>query len=362
MKIRARLKKLCVFLSFNSSIQKKDAMGEEAAKSYGQIIRYNNETLDKFMFETPTFLPTFSFDKEPEDQTSWLNVYTIDELGPIEQFCKESGFNALVFQNIKEMDIRPLFEDFGDYLYFSIRSAVPTAPDAYKFNQEQLSFILGKNYLFSIQQKPADYFGIIRDRIDKNKGIIREKGADFLLYKLLDAIADNYFKAVDASTDIIEELDLKVNKTSNPIILSTIELQKRKLMELRRIVLPMKEMATSLESSKSHLFNKETHHYFSDLKNSCISILEEIESNKNALDGLTNLYYAVQGQRMNEIMKVLTIVSTIFIPLTFIVGVYGMNFKYMPELEWAAGYFVTWGAMIFITLALLYYFRKKGWI
>lgn len=331
-------------------------------QSHGHKYEFNKEELTKEKFNTKDFIDSFSINNLPEDKTTWVNFYTLDDIESIEHFCKKENYNTLVFQNIREKDSRPQFEDFGNYLFFSIRSAVPSSSGIHRFHQEQLSFILGENYLFSFQSKPSDYFASVRDRLENNKGIIREKGADFLLYRMLDAIIDNYFEVMDINTLAIEDLDAKITKNSNPKILTSIELQKRKLMELRRIVLPMKEISIALESSKSPLFKRETHHYYTDLKNNCISILEEIESNKNALEGLTNLYYAVQGQRMNEIMKLLTIVSTIFIPLTFIAGIYGMNFEHMPELKTPYGYYVTWGVMLLITIGLLIYFKRKGWM
>lgn len=330
--------------------------------SHGHIYQYNGEELMKEKFDAETFVEAFSMQSLPKDKTTWVNFYIMDDFPVIENFCKNENYNILVFQNIKEKDNRPQFEDFGNYLFFTIRSAVPSSAGIHRFHQEQLSFILGENYLFSFQSKPSDYFASVRDRLENNKGITREKGVDFLLYRMLDAIIDNYFEVMDINTLTIEDLELKMTKTSNTKILSSIELQKRKLMEMRRIVLPMKEISIALESSKSSLFKPETHHYYTDLKNNCISILEEIESNKNALEGLTNLYYAVQGQRMNEIMKVLTIVSTIFIPLTFIVGIYGMNFENMPELKMKNGYYISWGVMILITIGLLFYFKKRGWM
>lgn len=330
--------------------------------SHGHIYQYNGEELEKEKFNAEAFVEMFSVQSIPQGKTTWVNFYIMNDFPVIETFCKKENYNILVFQNIKEKDNRPQFEDFGNYLFFTIRSAVPSSTGIHRFHQEQLSFILGENYLFSFQSKPSDYFASVRDRLENNKGITREKGADFLLYRMLDAIIDNYFEVMDINTLAIEDLELKITKTSNTKILSNIELQKRKLMELRRIVLPMKEISIALESSKSSLFKRETHHYYTDLKNNCISILEEIESNKNALEGLTNLYYAVQGQRMNEIMKVLTIVSTIFIPLTFIVGVYGMNFENMPELRMKNGYYISWGVMILVTIGLLIYFQRKGWL
>lgn len=331
--------------------------------SHGQIYQYNGTELTKEKFNTEAFINDFSFQNLPQDQTTWVNFYVLDDLASIETFCKKENYDALVFQNIREKDNRPQFEDYENYLFFSVRTAMPSSGGSIlRIHQEQLSFILGKNFLISFQSKPSDYFRSVRDRLENKKGIIRDKGADFLLYRLLDAVIDNYFEVMDANSSTIEELDAKITKTTDPKMLTSIEFQKRKLMELRRIVMPLKEITIALENSESPLFKRSTKHYFTDLKQNCISIIEEIESNKNALEGLTNLYYAVQGQRMNEIMKVLTIVSTIFIPLTFLAGIYGMNFDNMPELRMKYGYFVTWGVMIVITIALLFYFRKRGWL
>lgn len=330
--------------------------------SHGQIFQYNGTEFSKEKFNTAELVSSFQLDKLPKDKITWINVYINDEFESVEQFCLKQNYDTLVIQNLRERDSRPQFEDYDSYLFFSIRSAIPSASGSLKIHQEQLSFILGENYLISFQSKPSDYFGSVRDRLENKKGITRDKGADFLLYKLLDAIIDNYYNVLDANTTAIEDLETRVAKNTSPQMLTSIELQKRKLIELRRIVLPLKEIAISLEGSKSPLFKRETKHYYSDLKQNCISVIEEVESNKNALEGLTNVYYAAQGQRMNEIMKVLTIVSTIFIPLTFIAGIYGMNFRNMPELAMQNGYFITLGVMVLIAILLLVYFAKRGWL
>lgn len=330
------------------------------SNSHGVIIQFDSSELSKVKFSTQEFVRSVATNTFPEEKITWLNFYVLDDFDPIEEFCRKEDLDRLVTQLIREGDSRPQFEDYEKYLFFSIRAAIPSG--SMKIQQEQLAFILGPNYLVSFQSKPSDFFASVRDRLENKKGIIRDKGSDFLLYRLLDAIIDKYFEVMDASSLAIEDLDIRISKSGNTQLLKNIEVQKRKLMELKRIVLPLKEIAIALESSKSPLFKRDTKHYFSDLKQNCISIIEEIESNKNALEGLSNLYYASQSQRMNEIMKVLTIVSTIFIPLTFIAGIYGMNFHNMPELRTKNGYFITWGVMIAITIGLLGYFYKKGWL
>jgi magnesium transporter len=179
---------------------------------------------------------------------------------------------------------------------------------------------------------------------------------------MLESILDNYFEVLENITDAIQILELKVLRSANSENLKMIEFEKRKLVELRKIVLPLKDVTFQLEKMQSPFLEAENRHYFADLKENCLEIIEEIEANKQILEGMANLYYAVQGQRMNEIMKVLTVVSAIFIPLTFIVGVYGMNFKYMPELEYPYGYYTVVGVMFAITITLLIIFIKRGWL
>jgi magnesium transporter len=179
---------------------------------------------------------------------------------------------------------------------------------------------------------------------------------------MLDAIVDNYFEVLVDITDSIEKLEMKLIRVANSDTLKMIEFQKRKLIELRKIVLPLKDVAFQLEKTQSQFINSDNHPYFADLKENCLAVLEEIDANKQILEGMANLYYAIQGQRMNEIMKVLTVVSAIFIPLTFIVGVYGMNFKYMPELEYKYGYYTIVAIMFAISISLLLFFVKRGWL
>jgi magnesium transporter len=182
-----------------------------------------------------------------------------------------------------------------------------------------------------------------------------------LLFRLLESITDNYFEVLDDIVNSIEKIEHRlINKPDNEI-LKEIEIQKRKLIELRKIVFPLKEIASHLERVVNPLIDKSNHYYFSEIKDNCITVLEEIDDNKQILDGFSNLYFAVQGQRMNQVMKLLTVVSAIFIPLTFIVGVYGMNFENMPELGMKYGYYICWGIMVAISGILLFAFYKRGW-
>jgi magnesium transporter len=247
-------------------------------------------------------------------------------------------------------------------MFFSVKSALTDETDVSTLNQEQITFILGQNYLISFQEKQSDHFTDVRDRIEKGRGKIRSKDTDFLLFRMLESIIDNYFEVLEIIADNIALIDAKLHVSETKSIFKEIEIEKRRLIELRKIVQPMRDVTMQLEHSESNLLDRSNFYYFSNLKSACISALEEIDANKQILEGMSNLFYAAQGQRMNEIMKMLTVVSSLFIPLTFIVGVYGMNFDYMPELKWKSGYFIIWGIMLFVILGLMIYFTKKGWL
>jgi magnesium transporter len=179
---------------------------------------------------------------------------------------------------------------------------------------------------------------------------------------MLEAIIDNYFEVLEEISSQIEAIDAKLHLTQDKSILASIELEKRKLIELRKIAQPMRDVTNQLENSESPFIERSNHHYYHSLRSSCMSVLEEIDANKQILEGMANLYYAAQGQRMNEIMRVLTVVSAIFIPLTFIVGVYGMNFENMPELKYPYGYYSVIAFMFALAIGLVLLFIKRGWI
>jgi magnesium transporter len=287
-----------------------------------QLYKYQN---DFFLATTDTaahFAQEFHQDELDQNYVSWLNFHGLYDHESIKKLCKNLEIDPLTIEDIFTEKRRPKIEEYQHYMFFSIRSALPIQSDSSQLLQEQISFVLGANYLVSFQEKSSMHFADVRDRIEKKRGKIRTKGADFLLFRMLDAILDNYFEVLESSTISIETLEHKIKHAGNNDVLQSIELEKRKLIELRKIVLPLKEVTFQLDKLDNPFLDTSNHHHFSELKENCIEVLEEIDANKQILDGMANLYYAVQGQRMNEIMKILTIVSSIFIPLTFIVGVY----------------------------------------
>ena len=327
-----------------------------------QLYKYNAAFYAVKNDDSEVFGSSFSENELDNDHVAWLNFHGLDDLKSIEDLCHRLDIDKLTNENIHTSTRRPKIEEYPKYVFFQIKSALPTEKNDNLLNQEQISFILGSNYLISFQEKAADHFSDIRDRIVKARGKIRSKGPDFLLFRMLEAIIDNYFEVLENITERIENIDERIHNTNNKTIFKAIELEKRKLIELRKIVQPTRDITLQILNSESNFLDKSNLRYFANLKSSCLSILEEIDANKQILEGLTNLYYASQGQRMNQIMKILTIVSAIFIPLTFIVGVYGMNFENIPELKHQNGYFIIMACMLILGISLLAYFIKRGWL
>jgi magnesium transporter len=327
-----------------------------------QLYKYNSSFYAVEKDEANHFVNDFVESEIDNDYVSWLNFHSLEDRESIEKICLKLGVDKLSIESIYNDIRRPKVEEYPNYMFFTVKSALPGNLALSTLDQEQITFILGNNYLISFQEKSSDHFTNVRDRIEKSKGKIRSKGTDFLLFRMLEAIIDNYFEVLERIADNIALIDTKLHISENKAIFKEIEIEKRRLIELRKIVQPMRDITMQLEHSESVLLDQTNFYYFSNLKSACISALEEIDANKQILDGMSNLFYAAQGQRMNEIMKMLTVVSSLFIPLTFIVGVYGMNFEYMPELKWKSGYFVVWGVMLLLILGLMIYFTKKGWL
>jgi len=327
-----------------------------------QLYAYNDAEYSIEKGSEDHFVSEFHTNQLKTDYIHWLNFHSIDRQELIQQFFQDNSIDHLIYEDIYDPLRRPKLEEYDNYLFFSIRSVVPPKVPGALLEEEQLSFILGDGYLISFQEKFADHFSIVRDRLENKKGRIRSKGADFLLYRLLDALMDNYYDVVDYLNERSRELEPQIIKGNSSDLLSIVERRKRRLQELRKIVVPLKEIATQLEKAESSIVSQENNHYFNDLKESCLGVMDEVDSTLGLLDSLTNLYYAAQGQRMNEIMKVLTVVSAIFIPLTFLAGIYGMNFVNIPELQAPNGYFVLLGVMLLIGILLVVYFYRKGWL
>lgn len=327
-----------------------------------QLYKYN-ATFYSVKQETSSYFADEFLESELDnDHVAWLNFHGIEDTESIEQLCHKLGIDKLTIESIHKQVRRPKVEEYSKYMSFHVMSALPKELGNPFLHQDQISFLMGENYLISFQDKPSDHFPDVRDRIEKGRGKIRAKGSDFLMFRMLEAIIDNYFEVLEEISSQIEAIDAQLHLTQDKSILASIELEKRKLIELRKIAQPMRDVTNQLENSESPFIQSSNRHYFRSLRSSCMSVLEEIDANKQILEGMANLYYAAQGQRMNEIMRVLTVVSSIFIPLTFIVGVYGMNFEHMPELKYTYGYYSVIAFMFALSIGLVVLFIKRGWI
>lgn len=227
---------------------------------------------------------------------------------------------------------------------------------------EQVSIIIGKNYVLSFQETSGDVFHNIRDRIRNGKGRIRKMGSDYLAYCLIDSIVDNYYTVLEKLGDRLEEIEDNVVKDPSPEILRIIHSMKRELIFLKKSIWPLREVIGNLNRAESNLIRKSTTIFIRDLYDHTIQVIDTIESFKDMNSGMLDIYMSSVSNKMNEVMKVLTIFAAIFIPLTFIAGIYGMNFNYMPELGWRWGYFTVIGVMVFVGILLLSYFKIKKWI
>ena len=327
-----------------------------------QLYKYNATFYSVKKESSSYFVDEFLESELDSDHVAWLNFHGIEDTESIEQLCHKLGIDKLTIESIHKQVRRPKVEEYSKYMSFHVMSALPKELGNPFLHQDQISFLMGENYLISFQDKPSDHFPDVRDRIEKGRGKIRAKGSDFLMFRMLEAIIDNYFEVLEEISSQIETIDAQLHLTQDKSILANIELEKRKLIELRKIAQPMRDVTNQLENSESPFIQSSNRHYFRSLRSSCMSVLEEIDANKQILEGMANLYYAAQGQRMNEIMRVLTVVSSIFIPLTFIVGVYGMNFEHMPELKYTYGYYSVIAFMFALSIGLVVLFKKRGWI
>jgi magnesium transporter len=259
---------------------------------------------------------------------------------------------------------RTKLEELSDVLFFNIKSLLP-AGDSDNISVEQISFLIKDGILISFQEKRSDFFAHIRERIRTHTGIVRTKKADYLLYILLDSIMQNFYITIENEEDKVEELINLSKNSDDPIILERIEKHRDNFNFLKRSIIPLRDSLYDIKSIKDdNVFNAmemENFSFFARLHQKSLELLEQIESDMGSLESASNFFFSAQTHKMNEIMKTLTIVSAIFIPLTFIVGVYGMNFENMPELKYHNGYYIVVGIMFLVVIGMIIYFKKRRW-
>jgi len=294
----------------------------------------------------------------------WIDIVGINDSKVVSEIGKCFNLHPLVVEDISSTRQRPKLEDYDDYLYMVVRM-LSEHPQKNGIRSEQISLILGRNYVISFQEREGDVFNRVRESLRKGKGKIRNSGAGFLAYSLLDSVVDNYFTILEDFGEKVEKLEAGLMKNPDPSNLLRIRKLKKQMLILRRSVWPLRELLIGLEResrNKDALISKSTAIYLRDVYDHSVQVVETLEMYRDSVSGMVEIYLSAISNRMNEIMKVLTIIGTVFIPLTFITGLYGMNFEYMPELAHPLGYFLALGAMLVLALLMLLYFRRKGWL
>jgi len=264
-------------------------------------------------------------------------------------------------EDILSVGQRPKLEDYSDYLQAVIK-LLSIDPDENTIEYEQLTFILKENVLITFQEKTGDVFNSVRTRIKEGKGTIRKRGADYLLYALLDLVVDHYFSILENFGEKIEDLETELLGNPDKNTLNKLHSLRRETLLLRRTIYPLREMVGKFEKLEEPIIHNDIKVFIRDLYDHTIKVIENIEVLRDMTSGLLDLYMNTTSNKMNEIMKVLTIMSAIFIPVTFIAGLYGMNFVNMPELAYKNGYFIVLGVMFIVVIGMLIFLKRKKWI
>lgn len=291
---------------------------------------------------------------------TWININGLNHVDAIEKIGNQFELHPLTLEDIVNTNHRPKIDDYHNYIFVVVKMLYYN--DDEQIVNEQVSFILGNNYVLSFQEAEGDVFNSLRERIRNPKGRIRTLGSDYLLYALIDAVTDHYFLVIETMSNKIEDIEDTLFKAVSQEELS-LEIQKlkREILKVRRAIFPLREIISKIEKNENNFIQEKTIHYFRDVYDHVVQISENIEIYREMIWGLMDMYMTTISNKMNQIMKVLTIISTIFIPLTFLAGIYGMNFDNIPELHFKYSYFILWGIMIVLFFSMLNYFKRKKW-
>ena len=330
-------------------------------KKAGQVritlIDYNKECFQERGVEK--IEDCFSFKETPT--VTWINIDGLHDISIIEKTGQHFDIHPLVLEDILNTGQRPKFEDAEENLFIVLKMLY-FDDHSQTVQSEQVSIVLAENYVISFQEKIGDVFEQIRGRIRNDKSRIRKMGPDFLMYALLDAIVDSYFSILEKLGEKIESLEDELVGNPTEKTLKKIHHLKKEMVALRKSVWPLRELVSGTERSESALIKETTGVYLRDVYDHTIQVIDTVESFRDMTSGMMDIYLSSISNRMNAVMKVLTMIATIFIPLTFVAGIYGMNFKYMPELDWKWGYLSVWVVMAIVTICMLIYFKRKKWL
>lgn len=313
---------------------------------------FEEQVLDFSAFEGCAF--------DSNDTVTWLHVTGVHSASVVEKLGHCFNLHPLVMEDILNTNHRPKLEDYSDYTFLVAKAIYCQENGEYK--TEQISMVLGSSYIISFQESSKPIFEPVLTRLKGGKGRIRRMGADYLAYALVDTIVDNYFVLLEDVGEKIEQLEERLIIEPDRQMLNEIYSLKTEMLYMRKAIWPLREIVNALERGDSKFFKESTLLYMRDVYDHTIQVIDTLETYREMVTGMLDIYLSSVSHKLNEVMKVLTIISTIFIPLTFLAGVYGMNFKYMPELEWEWGYPLIWTIMITSVLFMVRYFRQKKWM
>ncbi|MDR6301012.1 magnesium/cobalt transporter CorA [Mesonia maritima] len=322
-----------------------------------EIINYNKERVDKV--HSQNVEDAFNFNKE--ETITWINVNGLNHTKEIEKLGKHYNLHPLILEDIVNTQQRPKIDDYDDYMFIVLKMLYYDEHN--EFVNEHLSIAVGKNYILTFQEADGDVFDGVRERIQNARGRIRNSGSDYLMYALIDAVIDSYFTIIETMAEKIEVIeDSLFLENPEEGITQDIQDLKREILKIRRSVFPLREVISRLEKSDHELIDQKTNSYLRDLYDHIVQISENIEIYREMTWGLMDMYMTTISNKMNEVMKVLTIMASIFIPLTFMAGIYGMNFEHIPELHLKYGYLYFWIVLIIVFLGMIWYFKRKKWL
>lgn len=322
-----------------------------------QVVTYDEQTLDEYHPDSSSEALAHCNGQK----ISWLNIDGIHNPAVIEQIGVPFNIHPLTLEDILHTAQRPKQEDFGHYIYIVLQM-LKKAEDGESVTSEQISIILTATTLISFQESAGDVFEPVLERLRKGRGRIRAAGCDYLAYALIDAVVDHYFIILEHIGNAIDAIEEETIEQPGANVLGRIHELKRETIALRKKIWPLRELIAGLSKIPTPLISDTTALFLRDVYDHTIEIIDTIESYRDLLSSLLDLYLSNVSNRMNEVMKVLTVIATLFIPITFIAGVYGMNFKHMPELDWPWAYGAVWGIMIAIVAGLLLFFKKRNWL
>lgn len=302
-----------------------------------------------------------AFGFESSEHITWINVNGLNNTKEIERLGEYYNLHPLIQEDIVSTNQRPKMDEYEDYLFIVFKMLHYS--DSGEFINEHVSMVVGKDYVTTFQEADGDVWDGLRDRLANSKGRVRNAGSDYLMFALLDAIVDNYFSVIETLSSKIEFIEdqLFEDKVEDDIT-QDIQILKKEILRIRRAVVPLREVINRLEKTDTGIIDSKTQNYIRDLYDHIIQVSESVDIYREMIWGLMDMYMTTISNKMNEVMKVLTIMASIFIPLTFMAGIYGMNFEYIPELKMEYGYFYLWGAMITVFVGLLYYFKRRKWL